>query len=62
MAEYASFILLLGSLFVISGGIVISGDIEGTPLTNALFLGVGAVLGPDGGPEKHNPGRKDTGG
>ncbi|MBI3408814.1 MAG: sodium:proton antiporter [Planctomycetes bacterium] len=44
MAEYVSFILLLGSLFVVSGGIVISGDVKATPLTNTCILAVGAVL------------------
>jgi len=42
--EYASFIVLLGSLFVISGGIVVRGTIAGTPGVNAVLLGIGAVL------------------
>lgn len=42
--EYVSFILLLASLYVISGGIRLSGDLEATPLTNTTFLAVGAVL------------------
>ena len=42
--EYFSFIVLLGSLFVISGGIYIHGDIQATPRNNTLFLAVGAVL------------------
>lgn len=42
--EYASFIVLLGSLFVISGGIVIRGNLSGTPMVNTLMLGIGAVL------------------
>src|SRR3990172_12932103 len=32
--EFTSFILLLASLFVISGGIRVTGDLEATPLTN----------------------------
>jgi Na+/H+ antiporter NhaD/arsenite permease-like protein len=45
MAEdYVSFILLLASLFVISGGILLRGDLVATPLTNTAFLGLGAVL------------------
>jgi Na+/H+ antiporter NhaD/arsenite permease-like protein len=43
-ADYVSFIVLLGGLFVISGGILLEGDLEATPRTNATFLGVGAVL------------------
>lgn len=42
--EYISFIALVGSLFVISGGIHIGIKGEATPLTNVLFLLVGAVL------------------
>ena len=44
MQNYFSFIVLLGSLYVVSGGIVVGGDMEGKPLTNTAFLGVGAVL------------------
>jgi Na+/H+ antiporter NhaD/arsenite permease-like protein len=42
--DYASFLILLGTLFVISGGIVVRGDIRGTPLVNTGFLLVGSVL------------------
>jgi Na+/H+ antiporter NhaD/arsenite permease-like protein len=36
--------VLLGGLFVISGGIHLDGDLPATPRTNAAFLGLGAVL------------------
>jgi Na+/H+ antiporter NhaD/arsenite permease-like protein len=42
--EYLSFIILLGSLFVIAGGIVIRVGIRGTPTLNSVFLLVGAVF------------------
>lgn len=42
--EYVSFIALVGSLFVISGGIMIRLRGEATPKTNVIFLLVGAVL------------------
>ena len=42
--DYLSFILLLGSLFVVSGGILATGDLEATPRTNTAFLAVGSVL------------------
>lgn len=42
--DYIPFIILLGSLFTISGGIYLSGDIEAKPSINTLFLGIGAVL------------------
>jgi len=42
--EYISFIALIGSLFVVSGGIHINVKGEATPLANTLFLLTGAVL------------------
>jgi Na+/H+ antiporter NhaD/arsenite permease-like protein len=42
--EYLAFLLLLGALFVISGGIVVRGTLAGTPGLNAALLAVGAVL------------------
>jgi Na+/H+ antiporter NhaD/arsenite permease-like protein len=44
LLDYVSFLTLLGSLFVISGGIYVKGEFAGTPLVNAIFLGVGAIL------------------
>ena len=42
--DYVSFIVLLGGLFVISGGVFLEGDLEATPRTNTAFLGLGALL------------------
>ncbi len=42
--EYVAFIVLLGALFVISGGIVVRGTLAGTPGLNAVLLACGAVL------------------
>jgi len=42
--EYVSFILLLGALFVISGGIYVQGSLSGTPLVNTGVLAFGAVI------------------
>lgn len=42
--EYLSFIALLGSLFVISGGILLKGDLEGKPIINTAFLAIGALI------------------
>ena len=42
--EYASFIALIGSLFIVSGGIHITVKGEATPLVNVIFLGIGAVI------------------
>ena len=43
-AEYVSFVILLASLFVISGGIFLGGDIRATPLVNCAYLVIGSLL------------------
>src|SRR2546423_1017897 len=45
LLDYFSFLTLLGSLFIISGGIYIKGDFPGMPLVNSIFLGIGALFG-----------------
>jgi Na+/H+ antiporter NhaD/arsenite permease-like protein len=42
--EYVGFIVLLGSLYVISGGVLVSGSLAGTPLSNTVLLAIGGVL------------------
>jgi len=42
--EYVSFIALIGSLFVVAGGVHISVRGEATPLRNTLFLAIGAII------------------
>ncbi len=42
--DYVPFIILLLSLFVITGGIHLSGDIKAKPWVNTLFLAIGFVL------------------
>jgi Na+/H+ antiporter NhaD/arsenite permease-like protein len=42
--DYLAFIALLGSLFVISGGIHIRGSFAGLPITNTLILAIGGLL------------------
>ncbi|MCE5334896.1 MAG: sodium:proton antiporter [Desulfobacteraceae bacterium] len=44
MEEYISFILMLAALFVISGGILVEGDLQATPLTTTTFMLIGAVI------------------
>jgi Na+/H+ antiporter NhaD/arsenite permease-like protein len=43
--DYVAFMVLLGALFTISGGICLRGSLVGTPLVNTAFLAVGALLG-----------------
>ena len=42
--EYLSFMAPLGSLYVIAGGIHVSGDLKASPRNNTLILAAGAVL------------------
>jgi Na+/H+ antiporter NhaD/arsenite permease-like protein len=42
--EYVAFIILLGALFVIAGGIVVRGTLAGTPGLNTGILAIGAVI------------------
>ena len=42
--EYVAFIALLGSLFMIAGGILVRGDLRATPAMNTAFLAIGALL------------------
>lgn len=42
--EYVSFLVLLGSLFVISGGVYVRGSLMGSPLLNSMFLALGAAI------------------
>jgi Na+/H+ antiporter NhaD/arsenite permease-like protein len=44
LLEYISFILLLGSLFLISGGVYVRGSLNGTPLANTGLMAFGAVI------------------
>jgi Na+/H+ antiporter NhaD/arsenite permease-like protein len=42
--EYVAFIVLLGALFVISGGVHLRGSLAGTPIVNTGVLALGALL------------------
>ena len=42
--DYVPFIVLLLSLYVVTGGIHLSGDIKATPWVNTSFLGLGWIL------------------
>jgi Na+/H+ antiporter NhaD/arsenite permease-like protein len=42
--EYAAFIVLLGALFVISGGVYVGGSLSGTPLVNTGMLAFGTLI------------------
>jgi Na+/H+ antiporter NhaD/arsenite permease-like protein len=42
--DYVSFMVLLGSLFVISGGVMLDGDLEASPRVNTTFLALGSFF------------------
>jgi Na+/H+ antiporter NhaD/arsenite permease-like protein len=44
LLEYIPFILLLLALFTVAGGIVIRGNLHGSPATNTVLLAIGAGL------------------
>jgi Na+/H+ antiporter NhaD/arsenite permease-like protein len=44
LIDYVSFICLLSSLYVISGGIEVKGSLAGSPVSNTAMLAIGAVL------------------
>src|SRR5689334_7354747 len=44
LTEYLSFIVLLFSLYVVAGGILVTGNLRGTPLVNTTILGFGTLI------------------
>jgi Na+/H+ antiporter NhaD/arsenite permease-like protein len=44
LAEYLSFIVLLLALYTVAGGILVTGDIRGTPATNIAILALGTII------------------
>jgi Na+/H+ antiporter NhaD/arsenite permease-like protein len=44
LLEYVQFVVLLGGLFTVAGGIALTGDLAGTPKVNTAFLAAGSVL------------------
>ena len=44
LAEYLSFIVLLFTLYVVAGGILVTGELRGTPLVNTAILAFGTAI------------------
>jgi Na+/H+ antiporter NhaD/arsenite permease-like protein len=44
LADYMSFIVLLFALYVVAGGILVTGSLRGTPLVNTALLALGAAI------------------
>jgi Na+/H+ antiporter NhaD/arsenite permease-like protein len=44
LADYVPFIILLFALFTISGGILVTGNLHGSPGTNTAILAIGTLL------------------
>jgi Na+/H+ antiporter NhaD/arsenite permease-like protein len=44
LGEYSSFIILLTALYVVAGGIIVTGRLRGTPLVNTTILALGTAM------------------
>ena len=44
LVDYVPFIILLWSLYTVSGGILLRGSLRGTPIVNTIILILGAIL------------------
>lgn len=44
LTDYLPFLIFVGSLFIVAGGIHVRGSFVGRPVVNVAFLGLGAVL------------------
>jgi Na+/H+ antiporter NhaD/arsenite permease-like protein len=44
LGEYSSFIIMLTALYVVAGGILVTGSLRGTPPVNAAILALGTVI------------------
>jgi Na+/H+ antiporter NhaD/arsenite permease-like protein len=44
LAEYMSFILLLFALYTVAGGILVTGNVHGTPIRNTAMLALGTLM------------------
>lgn len=44
LADYVPFIILLWSLYTVSGGILLRGTLRGTPIVNTIILLIGTIL------------------
>jgi Na+/H+ antiporter NhaD/arsenite permease-like protein len=44
VADYIPFVILLGALFTISGGILVTGNLHGAPRLNVTLIAIGTVL------------------
>ena len=44
LGEYLSFIVVLFALYVVAGGILVTGNLRGTPITNTAILALGTAM------------------
>jgi Na+/H+ antiporter NhaD/arsenite permease-like protein len=44
LGEYLSFIVLLFALYTVAGGVLVTGNLRGNPLTNTTLLGIGTAM------------------
>ncbi|MCA8908400.1 MAG: sodium:proton antiporter, partial [Rhodospirillaceae bacterium] len=44
LLEYIPFLILLGSLFTVAGGVRVTGSLQGSPVVNTAILAIGTVI------------------
>src|SRR5258707_6752920 len=44
LGDYLSFIVLLSAIYVVAGGILVTGNLRGTPLVNTVILAFGTLI------------------
>jgi Na+/H+ antiporter NhaD/arsenite permease-like protein len=44
IADYIPFMIILGALYTVSGGILLKGTLRGTPVVNTVILAIGTLL------------------
>jgi Na+/H+ antiporter NhaD/arsenite permease-like protein len=44
LGEYLSFIVLIFALYVVAGGVLVTGNLRGTPLVNTILLAFGTLI------------------
>ncbi len=44
LEHYLSFVILLGALYIVAGGILVGGNLRSTPFANTMLLGAGSIL------------------
>ena len=44
LLDYVPFLALVGALYITAGGVMLTGTLRGTPMTNTIMLGIGTLV------------------